>query len=94
MPTKRLPMRKIRDALLLHADGLSKRKIAASLNVGPTSAGEHVRRTRRAGLSWPVPGEVTDEALEVTIRRNHWSQPAEWTSLRLRNIVCPSKAQS
>jgi hypothetical protein len=35
MPTERLPMRKIREALRLHAVGLSKRWIAVSLNIQP-----------------------------------------------------------
>ena len=64
MPTERLPMRKIRDALRLHADGLSKRKIAASLSIGPTSAGDYLRRARRAAVSWPLPEDLSDEALE------------------------------
>ena len=43
---KRLTMRKITDALRLHASGLSTRKIAASLGVGhalPGSACVHAR---------------------------------------------------
>ncbi len=44
MATKRLPMRKIRDVLRLDAGGLSKRRIAASLRIGVTSAGEYFRR--------------------------------------------------
>ncbi|MFQ5550938.1 MAG: IS21 family transposase, partial [Gemmatimonadales bacterium] len=61
---KRVPMRKIRDVLRLNADGLSKRRIAASLGVGATSAGEYIRRARHAGLSWPLPDSLSDEALE------------------------------
>ncbi len=64
MPKKRLPMRKIRDALRLHAGGLSKRQIAASLNIGRTAAGEYVGRANRAGLSWPLSDGLTDAALE------------------------------
>ena len=64
MPGQRLPMRKIRDVLRLRAGGMSKRKIAASLSVGVTTAGEAIRRARRAGLSWPLPENLTDEALE------------------------------
>ncbi len=64
MATKRLPMRKIRDVLRLDAGGLSKRQIAASLRIGVTSAGEYLRRARRAGLSWPLPEGLTDAALE------------------------------
>jgi transposase len=57
-------MRKIRDVLRLSAGGMSKRKIAASLGVSPTAAGECIRRARRVGLGWPLPEEMTDEALE------------------------------
>jgi len=57
-------MRKIRDVLRLSAGGMSKRKIAASLGVSPTAAGECIRRARRFGLGWPLPEEMTDEALE------------------------------
>ena len=64
MPGERLPMRKIRDVLRLHAAGLSKRRIAASLNIGATSAGDYLRRARRAGLEWPLPDDLRDEALE------------------------------
>jgi len=64
MPGERLPMRKIRDVLRLDAGGLSKRRIAASLNIGATSAGDYLRRARRAGLGWPLPDSLSDEALE------------------------------
>ena len=64
MPGQRLPMRKIRDVLRLRAGGMSKRKIAASLSIGATAAGDCVRRARRAGLSWPLPENLSDEALE------------------------------
>ncbi len=64
MPQERLPMRKIRDVLRLKAGGLSKRKIAASLGLGATAAGECIRRARQAGVGWPLPEDITDEALE------------------------------
>ena len=64
MPGQRLPMRKIRDVLRLRAGGMSKRKIAASLSIGVTAAGDCIRRARRAGLSWPLPADLSDEALE------------------------------
>ena len=64
MPGPRLPMRKIRDLLRLSAAGMSKRKVAAALGVSATAAGECIRRARRAGLTWPLPDELTDEALE------------------------------
>ena len=56
MPGPRLPMRKIRDVLRLSAAGMSKRKIAASLGVSATAAGDCIRRARRAGLSLAAAG--------------------------------------
>ncbi len=67
MPGPRLPMRKILDVLRLSAAGMSKRQIAASLGVGATAAGECIRRARRAGLGWPLPEGLADEALEVRL---------------------------
>jgi transposase len=67
MPRERLPMRKIRDVLRLHADGHSKRRIAVSLNIGRTSARDYISRASRAGLGWPLPGDLCDEDLEALL---------------------------
>ena len=67
MPGARLPMRKIRDVLRLSAAGMSKRKIAASLGVSATAAGECIRRAQHAGLAWPLPEGLSDEALELRL---------------------------
>jgi transposase len=61
---KRLPMRKIREALRLQAAGLSKRQISESLGLGRTTAREYLERADRAGLSWPLPQDLSDGALE------------------------------
>ena len=57
-------MRKIREVLRLKAGGFSKRRIAASLGIGATAAMECVQRARRAGLTWPLPEDLSDDALE------------------------------
>ena len=57
-------MRKIRDVLRLHADKLSKRRIAVSVNLGRTAVRDYIKRATRAGLSWPLPEGLCDEALE------------------------------
>ena len=49
---ERLPMRKIKDVLRLRASGYSTRKIADSLGLGRTAAGNYLRRAAQAGLSW------------------------------------------
>lgn len=64
---KRLPMRKIREALRLRASGMSLREIGLSLGLGRSTIGEHVRRAEQAGLSWPVPETLTDAALEALL---------------------------
>jgi len=60
---RRLPMRKIGDALRLKAAGLTTRKIAASLGIGQTTASEYLKRAERAGLSWPLPDGVSEADL-------------------------------
>jgi transposase len=70
MPQERLPMRKVRDVLRLSADGLSKRKIAASLGLSPTAAGDCIRRARQAGVVWPLVLELSDAALERLLYRS------------------------
>src|SRR5215467_2786956 len=67
MPQERLPMRKIREVLRLKAEGLSKRRIAASLGISATAAVECVQRARRAGLSWPLPDDLDDAVLELRL---------------------------
>ena len=67
MPGQRFPMRKIRDVLRLNAGGLSKRKIAVSLGIGATAAGDCIRRARQAGLAWPLADDLGDEALEARL---------------------------
>ena len=62
---QRWPMRKIREAFRLKAARLTQREIAASLGVGRTTVGEYLDRAARAGLSWPLPDEMDDPALEV-----------------------------
>ena len=64
---KRLPMRKIRDALRLRANGLSMREIAASLGVGQSTLSDYLKRAARAGLVWPLPEALTDAALEAML---------------------------
>jgi transposase len=60
-------MRKLRDVLRLTAAGMSSRQVAASLTVGATTVIDYLGRARRAGIAWPLPEELTDEALEASL---------------------------
>ncbi len=61
---RRLPMRKIAEALRLKVSGLSTRKIASSLGLGQSTVSEYLKRAERAGLSWPLPDGLGDAELE------------------------------
>lgn len=67
MPTQRLSMRRIREVLRLRHQGLTERVIAQMLGVSNGVVHGYVRRARLAGLSWPLPEGVDDEALDLLL---------------------------
>ena len=60
-------MRKVRDALRLAAQGLSRRQVGASLGVPFTTVADHLRRAEAAGLGWPLPEGMSDSELEAAL---------------------------
>ena len=59
-------MRKIRETLRLHFyHRLSQRKIARSVGIGQPTVHDYLCRFTSSGLVWPLPPELTDEALEA-----------------------------
>lgn len=61
----RVSVRKIREILRLrHKQGLSHAKIAFSCALGETTVGECLQRAAAARLSWPLPDDIDDNALE------------------------------
>src|SRR5271163_4359335 len=65
MPAERLSMRKVREVLRLkYACGASERVIARSVGIGRTAIGEYIRRAAVIDITWPVPEELDDAALE------------------------------
>lgn len=58
-------MRKIQAILRLSLEGrLGIRAIAQSLQISPSTVGDYLRRTRAAGLSWPLPPGLDEATLE------------------------------
>nr|WP_306768073.1 IS21 family transposase [Bradyrhizobium sp. MOS002] len=58
-------MRKIREVLRLkYACGVSDRVISRSVGIGRTAIAEYVRRAAVIGITWPIPEELDDTALE------------------------------
>jgi len=65
MPAKReLTMRQIRQMLRLACDGVSTREIGRTLGAARSTIQDSLNRAKAAGLSWPLPGELSDDALE------------------------------
>ena len=65
MSQERLSMRKIKEVLRLRYEKhLSHRAIGQSCGMGCTTAREYVVRAQAAGVSWPLPADLDDAALE------------------------------
>lgn len=61
-------MRKIREVLRLkHDHELKARAIAVSCSIGRSTVCEYLQRAATAGLSWPLPEYLDDEALELLL---------------------------
>jgi transposase len=62
MPKERLSMRHIREVLRLHYSvGMSQHTVARSLGLAQGTVSKYLNRTRRAGLTWPLPPELDDD---------------------------------
>jgi transposase len=63
LPQERLPVRKIKEVLRLHALGLSQRQIALSCAVGQATVSEYVKTAAKAGLQWSQVADWDDDRL-------------------------------
>ena len=57
-------MRKIKEVLRLNSKGLTNRQISKSVNVARSTVAEYLKRFDAAGLTWPLPEETDEAALE------------------------------
>lgn len=60
-------MRKIRDVLRLNAAGMGTRQIGRCLGISRDSAKDYLARASAAKLTWPLPNDMDDKALEDTL---------------------------
>ena len=68
MPQQRICMKTIRDVLRhYHVEGCSKRQTAVHLGLSRGTVRNYLRRAAEAGVSWPLPEGLTDEALEALL---------------------------
>ena len=65
MAFRRLSMRKIKEVLrLCWGNGLTARQAAKSLGVARSTLKDYLDRAERANLSWPIPEDLNEAALE------------------------------
>ena len=89
MAQERLSMRKIKEILRLKYDcGLSHRQIAASCQLSSSTVSEYFQRAASAGVAWPLPEGLTDEALEAKL-----FPAASSTQFRSANKALPEFAR-
>src|SRR5271170_845012 len=67
MPSERLAMRRVRDVIRLKEAGMALREIARRVGAAPSTVRATLKRVEAAGLSWPLPMEQTDAALEALL---------------------------
>lgn len=61
-------MRKIKEILRLHHElGLARREIGRSVSVSPNTVADVIRRAQAAGLSWPLPEDLDEAALDARL---------------------------
>ncbi|GHE81555.1 hypothetical protein GCM10019059_44360 [Camelimonas fluminis] len=64
MPKKRkLTMRELRQMLRLAHGGVSAREIGRVLGIARSTVQDNLGRAAQTGLTWPLPAELTDDAL-------------------------------
>ncbi len=72
-----LSMKKIREVLRLRfGAGMSARRVASACGIARSTVGEYERRARAAGISWPLPAGMDDEALERLLTGSTTGQQA------------------
>ena len=60
-------MRRVRDVLRLRSAGVGLNEIARRVGVAPSTVRLTLKRLASTGLSWPLPAEMTDDALEAAL---------------------------
>src|ERR1019366_6174730 len=85
MPTKRVTMRRIKEALRLHLQaGLSYDEIGRALKISKSSASKYVSLTRAAGVDCELAQTLSDDELEARLFRPPVPRSSHQLAPRLR----------
>ena len=89
MPAERIGMRDAREIIRLKFSSVSTHEIARRLGMARSTVRETLKRADGAGLSWPLPEGMNDEALEAALyasrrsKRGHRRiEEPDWAGVR------------
>ena len=74
MPAERITMRQAREFIRLKSTAVSAHEISRRLGMPRSTVREALKRAESAGLSWPLPEGMNDEALEAALYANRRSK--------------------
>jgi len=74
MPAERITMRQAREIIRLKSTSISAHEISRRLCMGRSTVREALKRAESAGLSWPLPDGMNDDALEAALYANRRSK--------------------
>jgi transposase-like protein len=95
MPAERTTMRQVREVLRLKfVGGVPTREIARRIGVTPSTVRTTIRPFQAAGLSWPLPDEMTDATLEARLFSEAGTEAGPPAAGRARLGEHPSRAQA
>lgn len=74
MPAERITMRQAREIIRLKSTSLSAHEISRRLCMARSTVREALKRAESAGLFWPLPDGMNDDALEAALYANRRSK--------------------
>ena len=74
MPAERITMRQAREIIRLKSASISAHEISRRLGMARSTVREALKRAESAGLSWPLPEGMNDDALEAALYANRRSK--------------------
>jgi transposase len=74
MPAERITMRQAREIIRLKSSSISAHEISRRLCMARSTVREALKRADSAGLCWPLPDGMNDDALEAALYANRRSK--------------------
>lgn len=73
-------MRKSREIIRLHFEGLTNRQIARICHISRSTVADYLARAKRAGLNWPLPTDLDEVQVDALLFGSPTSSPTQQKS--------------